>query len=206
MKLRTLTVLASAVLLNACSWMQAGQWESVVAQPNDTLVVPPHAPAGDLYPQGEGVGIDTTAERSEEKIELVAAGDTELPEVVIRGAEVPLVWNRGAAEAYDTQIGIASYYWQPQKTATGEQFDPDAFTAAHRTLPFGTVIRVTRMDNKKSVVVHINDRGPYVEGRIVDLSRAAGRVLEMERVGISEVMIEVLAYPAVEMMGPSGTG
>lgn len=66
-----------------------------------------------------------------------------------------------------------SYYSDGQRTANGEQFDPNAFTAAHKTLPFNTRVRVTNPANGKSVVVRINDRGPYVSGRCLDLSRAA---------------------------------
>jgi rare lipoprotein A len=66
-----------------------------------------------------------------------------------------------------------SYYSDGQRTANGEQFDPNAFTAAHKSLPFNTRVRVTNPANGKSVVVRINDRGPYVSGRCLDLSRAA---------------------------------
>ncbi|GIF65274.1 hypothetical protein Ais01nite_33090 [Asanoa ishikariensis] len=67
----------------------------------------------------------------------------------------------------------ASYYDEGQTTANGEAFNPDALTAAHKTLPFNTRVRVTNPSNGKSVVVRINDRGPFVSGRCIDLSRAA---------------------------------
>lgn len=88
--------------------------------------------------------------------------------------------------------GIASYYWQPQPVASGGRFNPDALTAAHRTLPFGTKVRVTNQRNGRSVVVLINDRGPYIKGRIIDLSRRAATVIGMRQSGLAPVKVEVL--------------
>lgn len=94
-----------------------------------------------------------------------------------------------------TESGKASYYalkFQSQKTASGELYDKAKKTAAHRKLPFGTKIRVTNTKNKKSVIVKINDRGPYVKGRIIDLSRSAfSRIARLEA-GIINVKIEVV--------------
>jgi rare lipoprotein A len=78
----------------------------------------------------------------------------------------------GGTVASSGTCGV-SFYSDGQRTANGEQFDPNAFTAAHKTLPFNTRVRVTNPANGKSVVVRINDRGPYVSGRCLDLSRAA---------------------------------
>ena len=88
--------------------------------------------------------------------------------------------------------GIASYYWQPQRVASGGWFNPNAMTAAHKTLPFGTRVRVTHMGNGRSVEVTINDRGPYVAGRVIDLSKAAAGVIGMQGQGIANVRMEVL--------------
>ncbi len=91
--------------------------------------------------------------------------------------------------------GIASFYGYDgsgTRTATGERFNPEAMTAAHRSLPFGTRVRVTNTRNGRSVIVRINDRGPYVRGRIIDLSFAAARILGMMSSGIAPVKIEVL--------------
>ncbi len=88
--------------------------------------------------------------------------------------------------------GVASYYWQPQRVASGGQFNPNAMTAAHKTLPFGTRVRVTNMSNGQSVEVTINDRGPYVAGRVIDLSRAAAGVIGMQGQGLANVQLEVL--------------
>ena len=88
--------------------------------------------------------------------------------------------------------GVASYYWEPQALASGGRFNPNALTAAHKTLPFGTRVRVTHMGNGRSVEVKINDRGPYVAGRIIDLSKAAAGVIGMTAQGVARVMVEIL--------------
>jgi rare lipoprotein A len=88
--------------------------------------------------------------------------------------------------------GVASYYWQPQRVASGGWFNPNAMTAAHKTLPFGTRVRVTHSGNGRSVIVRINDRGPYVKGRIIDLSRAAASAIGMTGQGIARVSMEIL--------------
>ena len=88
--------------------------------------------------------------------------------------------------------GIASYYWQPQRVAAGGWFNPDGMTAAHRTLPFGTRVRVTHLASGRTVEVKINDRGPYIAGRVIDLSRAAAGVIGMTKQGIARVAVEVL--------------
>jgi rare lipoprotein A len=88
--------------------------------------------------------------------------------------------------------GLASYYGRGELTAAGERFDPNAMTAAHRTLPFGTRVRVTRVDNGDSVVVRINDRGPFKPDRVIDLSERAAENLGMTGVGLADVRLEVL--------------
>ncbi|MGD9667972.1 MAG: septal ring lytic transglycosylase RlpA family protein [Hyphomicrobiaceae bacterium] len=88
--------------------------------------------------------------------------------------------------------GLASYYWQPQRVASGGWFNPNALTAAHKTLPFGTKVRVTNRHNGKSVVVTINDRGPYVRGRVIDLSSRAAGVIGMKGSGVVPVHLAVL--------------
>lgn len=88
--------------------------------------------------------------------------------------------------------GLASYYWQPQRVASGGWFNPNALTAAHKTLPFGTRVRVTNLRNGRSVIVRINDRGPYIRGRIIDLSKRAAGVIAMQGAGVVPVSVEVL--------------
>lgn len=90
------------------------------------------------------------------------------------------------------QRGLASWYGEAQMTASGEVFDKHKLTAAHRTLPLGSVVRVTNTHNGKSVVVRINDRGPYSNNRIIDLSEAAARALDMIEAGVVPVTLEVI--------------
>lgn len=92
-------------------------------------------------------------------------------------------------------FGVASWYgpgFKGQRTANGEKFNPKALTAAHPSLPFGTLVEVSRANGKKSVVVVITDRGPYVGGRVIDLSRAAARKLSMSYLGTTPVKIQVI--------------
>jgi rare lipoprotein A len=94
------------------------------------------------------------------------------------------------------ETGVASWYGvrhHGKRTASGELYDQKKFTAAHRTLPWGSVVRVTNLANGKSVEVRINDRGPFGKGRIIDLSRAAAKVLDMLRTGTAQVKIEQLS-------------
>lgn len=100
------------------------------------------------------------------------------------------------AEVYET--GIASWYageFQGELTANGEIFDTSEISAAHKSLPFGTIVRVTNVENGLHVDVRINDRGPYVEGRIIDLSKAAAKEIDMVDKGIVEVSLEILHSP-----------
>lgn len=91
-----------------------------------------------------------------------------------------------------TMTGLASYYWQPQRVASGGWFNPKAMTAAHKTLPFGTRVRVTNARNGRAVEVTINDRGPYIAGRIIDLSDAAAGAIGMKKAGVVPVKVEVI--------------
>ena len=93
------------------------------------------------------------------------------------------------------QVGIASFYHSSlvgNLTANGERYDEGALTAAHRTLGLGTRVRVTNLENRRSVVVTVNDRGPYAKGRIIDLSRRAARVLGFVHDGVTKVKVEPL--------------
>ncbi len=94
--------------------------------------------------------------------------------------------------------GLASWYgrdFHGRKTASGERYNMNAVSAAHRTLPLGTIARVTHLKNRKAVIVKINDRGPFIEGRIVDLSYGAARRLGMVREGVAPVLLEVFGRP-----------
>jgi len=88
--------------------------------------------------------------------------------------------------------GLASFYTEDSKTASGEKYDPTELTAAHPTLPFGTRLRVTNTTTGKSVTVRVNDRGPYVPGRVVDVSYSAAQALGMVHSGTANVKLDVL--------------
>jgi rare lipoprotein A len=95
----------------------------------------------------------------------------------------------------DEEEGLASYYaasFEGKPTASGEPYQGEALTCAHRTLPFGTMVEVTAVGNGRSVVVRVNDRGPFVEGRVVDLSRRAARHLGLIQRGAARVRLKVL--------------
>jgi rare lipoprotein A len=96
----------------------------------------------------------------------------------------------------DTQTGIASWYGEPyhgRRAANGEIYDMNGFTAAHRTWPFETMVRVTNLANQREVDVRITDRGPFVDGRIIDLSRAAAQRIELIGPGTARVRLQVLS-------------
>ena len=93
------------------------------------------------------------------------------------------------------QDGKASFYgerWNGRKTSNGEIFDTSKLTAAHKTLPFGTIVKVTNEANGKSVIVRINDRGPYIKGRVIDLTKAAFGSIESINKGVTKVKLEII--------------
>ena len=101
-----------------------------------------------------------------------------------------------SASSNQVFVGLASYYasnFAGQSTASGSTYDPNQLTAAHRTLPFGTKALVTNLDNEKSVVVTISDRGPEERDRIIDVSFAAAQALEMLSAGVVKVRVEVIS-------------
>ncbi len=103
-----------------------------------------------------------------------------------------------AAKIGETETGFASWYGNPyhgRRTASGEIYDMEQLTAAHRTLPFQTWVEVTDLDNGKKVDVRITDRGPFVDGRVIDLSLAAARKIEMVGPGVAKVKLRVIRAP-----------
>ncbi|MGY3454112.1 septal ring lytic transglycosylase RlpA family protein [Bradyrhizobium sp. USDA 4353] len=94
--------------------------------------------------------------------------------------------------AHSASSGLASYYSEGRKTASGERFDPSELTAAHRSLPFGTRLQVTNVKTGRSVVVRVNDRGPFVQGRVVDVSYSAAQALGMVNTGVAPVKVSVV--------------
>jgi rare lipoprotein A len=104
----------------------------------------------------------------------------------------PLASHRHAADAKTASQGIASFYTEGTKTASGEKFNTHDLTAAHPTLPFGTRLRVTNVTSGRAVTVRVNDRGPYVQGRVVDVSYSAADALGMVGKGLASVKLEVV--------------
>src|ERR1035437_5555791 len=104
----------------------------------------------------------------------------------------PFASDKNAAETQDASYGLASFYTEGTQTASGEKFDTHELTAAHRTLPFGTRVRVTNVATGRSVTVRVNDRGPFVPGRVVDVSYSAAETLGMIDRGIAKVKLDVV--------------
>ncbi len=107
------------------------------------------------------------------------------------------------------QLGVASWYgkfFQGKTTASGEPYDENQLTCAHRTLPLGSVLRVTNLRNNKSVIVTVNDRGPVPENRVIDLSRAAAQALDFSDQGLAPVKVELLGPQAelAQLLMPEG--
>jgi len=117
--------------------------------------------------------------------------ETEKPPVI-----TPSIKKPAPIPQAKVHTGEASWYgpgFKGKKTASGEIFDPAKFTAAHKTFPLGSRARVTHLENGKSVEVEINDRGPYADGRIIDLSQAAARALGMTENGTAAVRVELIS-------------
>lgn len=108
---------------------------------------------------------------------------------------------------YD-RTGVASWYgadFHGRRTANGETYDMGALTAAHPTLPMPTIVRVTNLENGRSVVVRVNDRGPFAEDRIIDLSRAGARELGFEQNGLARVRVAVLREASLRLKQAAGS-
>lgn len=148
---------------------------------------------------GTALGL-AQAEQEEEQADVTATIQTEqpVPTPSTQRPSPPVARNleRAASptpsptnlKVISTGKCAASFYWEPQPTANGERFNPEALTAAHKTLPFNSRVRVTNPNNGKSVVVRINDRGPYIDGRCLDLSRAAFRTIANLETGVLKVV------------------
>lgn len=112
------------------------------------------------------------------------------------------VWYYPVRDLTYDETGIGSWYgdeFAGRLTANGEIFDPEMITAAHKTLPMPSVVRVTNLDNGKSLVVRVNDRGPFVPGRIIDLSRESARLLGFKEQGIAKVRVKLLAEQSLRL-------
>jgi rare lipoprotein A len=111
------------------------------------------------------------------------------------GESKPATVEHSGARKGSVQVGMASFYgreFDGKPTSSGETYHANHLTAAHRTLPFNTIVRVTNLQNGKKVIVRINDRGPFVKGRIIDLSLAAANRLDMIDAGVVRVRVEVV--------------
>jgi peptidoglycan lytic transglycosylase len=134
---------------------------------------------------------------SEAENETASVGTSRIP------ATVPDSYGKPVS----TQIGLASWYGPPyagRKGADGKVYDQNAMTAAHLTLPLGTMVRVTNLANNESVVVRITDRGPFVHGRVIDLSLAAAKATGVYRAGVAKVKVEAYAVPVRANVDPGG--
>lgn len=109
-----------------------------------------------------------------------------------------------SAALADTQTGIASWYEMGTRTANGEAYKPDGMTAAHRTLPFGTIVEVKNLRNGRIVRLRINDRGPFIGGRIIDVSRGGARQLGLMGSGTARVRVTTLSRGGRGSLGRSG--
>jgi rare lipoprotein A len=122
--------------------------------------------------------------------------DRMTPSVTTRRVAVrkhtPFASHRNAGDVKTASHGVASFYTEGTKTASGEKFDTMEMTAAHPTLPFGTKLRVTNVASGRSVTVRVNDRGPYVPGRVVDVSYSAADALGMVGKGVAKVKLDVV--------------
>ena len=145
---------------------------------------------------GEGPADETSFEDGFSKFDVIPPPHDH-PEDAVDITEFEPISEPAAGDVLrDLGIGHASYYgrrFAGRPTASGEQFNPRQFTAAHKTLPFGSKVRVTNPRNGRSVIVRINDRGPFVSGRTIDLSRAAAEEIGLVKRGVGEVHMELLA-------------
>jgi len=139
------------------------------------------------------------SQKSELRASRVASLDrdrTSSPMIKRRVAAVrkhtPFASRKNAGDAKTAAHGVASFYTEGTKTASGEKFNTMEMTAAHPTLPFGTKLRVTDVGSGKSVTVRVNDRGPYIQGRVVDVSYSAANALGMVGKGVANVKLDVV--------------
>jgi rare lipoprotein A len=161
------------------------------------MALPPTAPGSRVTPGAARRRAATAAAALLAALLTQACGARAVYDASRIADEPPGAWetDEQATDALPASRGIASWYGanlHGNPTASGEPFDMYAFTAAHRRLRFGSWVRVTRVDDGRSTIVRINDRGPFTAGRIIDLSWAAAHAIGMVEAGVVEVTIEVL--------------
>lgn len=181
-------------------WMCSALWFAAVAgcAPYPLYRSHPHPPAQ------PAASPETSLERPEvplsgegaEKLEAETGQDSALAALEIPPPRVRVTDPAKISTANAYQVGRASYYgkrFHGRKTAKGDTFDMREMTAAHRVLPLGTIIKVTNLENGRSVEVEVNDRGPFSRRRVLDVSLEAARQLDMVRKGSAKVMIELVS-------------
>jgi len=164
----------------------------VAYQPPPPMPVPNASGGGATRPAHPSSGNDANASGASAKAE---------PRFAPAPQPVP------AGKPVSSEVGLASWYGPPyhnRKGADGTVYDQNAMTAAHRTLPMGSIVRVTNLANNQSVTVRITDRGPFVEGRIIDLSLAAAKAVDLYRPGVAKVRVEAYAPPDRPGVDPAG--
>lgn len=150
-------------------------------------------------PQPQPSASSTASPSLEARAEKTIPGKPVQPPVIKRPVPEPEITVPGDAKVLYKEVGWASWYgpgFQHRQSANGEVFDTERMTAAHRTLPLNSIVRVTNVKTNDSVLVRITDRGPFVSDRILDLSRAAARKLGLYQRGTALVRIEVLQTPS----------
>lgn len=191
-----LPILAAGLMLTACAVPPPAADADASSEPVAGATAPDVAlqplPTGLAVPPGAAPRSDVPSVR----YDLAVSGADELtPDDGVPGDEGSrTIFQRGGASWY----GIGFHM---RRTANGERFDMGAMTAAHRTLPFGTVVCVRSLVNGREVPVRINDRGPFGPGRIIDLSRAAAEALDMLSMGIKQVALHVVDQPGMRCNG-----
>ena len=186
------------LLIAASFAIGAGSDETMTSEPNGHVpeLPPMHAtpPAPVAQSAAETLPAPTGPGSTIGGDDIAAGGDAPTKEVAVRANAAPAPTPEAALLVLE---GSASWYSDAlagRRTASGEPYDPAELIAAHRALPFGTRLRVTNLENERSVEVRVIDRGPFIAGRILDLSRSAAEEIGIVRAGHGRVRVEVLEY------------
>jgi rare lipoprotein A len=195
----------SAAAWKSCLLLATGLTSATVAASVRSLVIPSGGPAITEEPAVSEELVVTKSPAVSEKPAWLATSRQALQSFaryaslvpdehmeLFPKAHAPFATSRHAVETRDTSYGLASYYGHGARTASGEQSNAHDLTAAHRTLPFGTRVRVTNLSTGQAVTVRINDRGPFVHGRIVDVSHSAAEQLGLVGRGVAKVKLDVV--------------
>jgi rare lipoprotein A len=180
--LRILTVAFGAAALGACTQTAGNMPQQSGYMPQQTAAL-----SGGEYAPYTGQYAPVRTARTYSRLRMASA----IHRRVVAKKRAAMMARRHPP-ATNRNEGIASFYSSGEKTASGEKFEPKELTAAHRTLPFGTKLRVTNVATGQSVTVRVNDRGPFVAGRVVDVSHGAAESLGMVGKGITKVKLDVV--------------